>query len=109
MSWEQRMSQRAAERARLAPPEPDSLSPRDEHIAAGHHWHFVPMNGIDCSCGEIGGCFSYVPDERWWSADPSQVAAVAAEEQLWIESLSCSICGRPGVQWEQDWGATAAS
>lgn len=56
-----------------------------------HHMHVVGLNGTDCSCGEVGGCFTVVvPD---WT------------EQQWAEweaSLVCSICGKTGVQAMSD-------
>jgi hypothetical protein len=96
------MAARAAERAErrraAEPPEPDMPTGHE-----GHHNH-VRGNGIDCSCGEVGGCFSFAPDPRYWSDDPAEVAAVRREEDDYAAWISCRICGERGVVAEEDWG-----
>ena len=95
-SWEERMALRTAERTarrKAAEAEAETGLPGHE----GHHAH-VQGNGLICSCGEIGlGCFSFVPDGRWWSDDPAERAAVEREEADWQAWISCWICGEPGV------------
>jgi hypothetical protein len=72
----------------------------------GHHVH-VEYNAFVCSCGAGLGCFSFVPDPRWWSDDPAVVDEVRREEDAWRASISCSYCGRSGVVAEEDWGVSA--
>jgi hypothetical protein len=72
----------------------------------GHHMH-VEGNMFICSCGTGMGVFSFVPDPRFWSDDPAEVEAANREMQEWFESISCSVCHKPGVQAERDWGVTS--
>ena len=58
----------------------------------GHHRH-IEGNAFVCSCGELQGVFTIVPP------DPEEWARHVA-------SISCSICGNPGVVAEEDWGTT---
>ena len=94
-----RTAERAARRKAEEPPEPDMPTGHE-----GHHYH-VRGNGIDCSCGKIGGCFSFVPDPRTWSDDPAERAAVEREEADFQAWISCRICGAAGVIAEEDFGA----
>jgi hypothetical protein len=103
-----RAKEREAARAALAPeiPEPCEIEPPGPH--PGHHTH-VEGNATVCSCGTVWGCFSFVPDPRYWSDDPAEVAAAQREHQEYVDSISCAICGKRGVIAERDWGASANS
>lgn len=83
MSWEERMAIRARERGRHYKDQSELLTPWQEHINAGHHWH-VRVNCTECSCGQAGGIFTVVFDEDF-------------DYEAYYASVSCSVCGEPGV------------
>jgi hypothetical protein len=100
------MAARAAERTACrkaaeppVPPEPD-MPPGHE----GHHRHVRWLNGIDCSCGQALGCFSVVPDPRYWSDDPAVRAQAGREEVDFAAWLTCRLCGAHGVMADEDFG-----
>jgi len=109
-TWEGRMAAAAAARRAAAERKREEAEEarRQEVIAAGfdpdmpegheaHHWH-ARGNGYECSCGQLhGGIWSFVPDARWGSDDPAEVAQVRREETDWLAWISCYICGAPGV------------
>jgi hypothetical protein len=49
-----------------------------------------------------------VPDPRFWSDNPAEVEAANREHAEWLDSISCSICHKPGVQAERDFGINAS-
>jgi hypothetical protein len=59
------------------------VTSEEEHVAAGHHWH-VRGNWFECSCGTPGGVFTIAIDEDF-------------DYEAYLASISCSICGEPGV------------
>lgn len=69
----------------------------------GHHMH-IEGNASVCSCGAVMGCFSFVPDPRYWSDDPAEVEQARREEADWLAWVRCSVCGLHGVQYEGDFG-----
>ena len=106
-TWEARMAARAAARAEAGPAEwVDACEIGDPDYLPGHYGHHthVQGNGTVCSCGQVWGCFSFVPDPRYWSGDPAEVAQAEREEADWLAWVRCSLCGMRGVQYEGDWG-----
>lgn len=106
-TWEERLAtlanqQRAAERAHANPDHESRPDAPNAH--EGHHTH-VEGNGTVCSCGQVWGIFSFIPDPRLWSDDPAEVEAAQREHQEYVDSISCSICGKRGVVAERDWGS----
>jgi hypothetical protein len=69
----------------------------------GHHMH-IEGNGIVCSCGQIMGNFTIAIDPRYWSDDPAEKAQARREDEDWYAWVTCSVCGRKGVQYEGDFG-----
>jgi hypothetical protein len=59
-----------------------------------------------CSCGTVFDFFKFWCDPRGASADPADWAEARSEYDGWIASISCSICGKPGVLAEDEaaWG-----
>lgn len=98
-----RAKEREATRAVLAAEmgQPCEIEPPGPHD--GHHMH-IDGNAVICSCGQVGGCFSFIPDARFWSDDPAEVEAANREYQEYVDSISCAICGKRGVVAERDWG-----
>jgi hypothetical protein len=113
-TWEDRMAARAAERA--AGRSAAEAAEREGRRASGepgnvgvpghkdHHWH-VKSNYTICSCGElIGGAFTVALDQRWWSDDPAERAAVEREEADFQAWITCRYCGQVGVIADDDFG-----
>ena len=88
------------------PPLDDACEIGDPDAIPGHYGHHthVPGNGIVCSCGQMFGIFSVVPDPRFWSENPQERAAAQEDAEAYEASISCSICGERGVVAEDDWG-----
>lgn len=108
-TWQERLARLSgerhdAERARANPHH--VLRETEPSLHEGHHTH-VEGNGFVCSCGQFWGIFSFVPDPRLWSDDPGEPEAARREHQEYVDSISCSVCGKRGVVAEQDWGAAA--
>lgn len=76
-TWEERMSLRAAERARK---EMERQQREDEDLHADHHIHLDGAS-VYCSCGEFHGI----------------TCVIIPDDPHWYENLHCSICGKPGV------------
>lgn len=101
LSWEQRMSRRHAERQAAGPLEwVDACEIGDPDALPGHRGHHMHVTGnaTVCSCGQMMGIFSYVPDPRNWSDDPAEIAQVRREEEDWLNWVTCTVCGAKGVQ-----------
>lgn len=108
-TWQDKLAaladeRRSADRATANPHHIERATEPSAH--EGHHTH-VEGNGFVCSCGQMFGIFSFVPDPRFWSDDPAEVEAAQREHQEYVDSISCSICGKPGVVAGQDWGTNA--
>ena len=98
-TWEERMSARHAQRQRDRPPDPVP----DLKGHEGHHGH-ISWGSIQCSCGEMLGLICYVLDQRYFSVDPELVAAARREDADFDAWVTCSVCGRTGVQYQGDFG-----
>ena len=98
-TWEERMSARHAQRQRDRIPDP--LPDLAGH--EGHHGHMA-HGSIECSCGEMLGVICYVIDGRYFSNDPALIAQARREEEDFDAWVTCSVCGKTGVQYQGDFG-----